>query len=161
MTAESTSTMLFRRYGLQRAEMRCKKEWRQNLFTLMMCGKVHMLLFAYAIIFNICFLDTREILDIYSIIHYRRELPLVLQDIWHAIQRVDRLLDKQHPDYKAAKGTFSTIFNSIQSQSYESATHLKKQLLEWESKYSVLSSRSAIPLNDLITQLGAAIQTAS
>lgn len=110
---------------------------------------------------NICFAtDTNEILDIYATTNFRHELPLVLQDIWHAIQRVDRLLDKQHPDYKAAKGSFSSIFSNIQDQGFESAIQLKSRILEWETKYTTLSSRSAIPLNDLITELGSAIQKA-
>ena len=62
----------------------------------------------------------------------------VIQDIWHAQQRIIRLLARQHPDHYSAVTTFKNIFSRILSGQYETVEDIHQAFEDWETKYQTV-----------------------
>jgi len=83
------------------------------------------------------------------------ELIKVLLDIFHAKERVNKELDKYHPDKKAATADLSAIFAKLHHlYSYSSKLDLKNEFDKWLNTYSTVHSELNLSLADKITYLG-------
>ena len=63
---------------------------------------------------------------------------IILNDIWHAQNRVVKHLLKTHPDYWSAVNGMKSIFAPLVKLDcpYKSSNDLRKAFLDWEKKYS-------------------------
>jgi hypothetical protein len=60
----------------------------------------------------------------------------VLQDVWHAIQRIRKTLPASHPDYYVAKAELSQIYFALRNpEAYPKKKDLEDALNNWENKW--------------------------
>lgn len=66
---------------------------------------------------------------------------VIMNDIWHARMRVERLLLKNHPQYKAAVSEWRAIFSRLVSEDaakhYSCVQELEAAILGWLEKYQL------------------------
>jgi hypothetical protein len=79
----------------------------------------------------------------------------VLQDIWHALQRVLKCMPKNHADYKEAKKDLKTLFAKLNKpEAYPEKTGFVTALTNWLNTYSSASVAQKLPPKEQVTYLG-------
>lgn len=79
----------------------------------------------------------------------------ILQDIFHAQNRVDSVLLKYHPDYSNAKKELSAVFAKLQHiNSYPSSQNFADALKDWRETFSKPSNLERFTEHQLLKYIG-------
>lgn len=92
--------------------------------------------------------DKNSIHKCWLVIFQTGSLPNVCQDIWHALHRIDMLLDIRHPDYYSASRRLSEVFQVLTTESDESFEQLLRQ---WALDFAMVNT--CCSLDDTIRTL--------
>ena len=81
--------------------------------------------------------------------------PEILQDVWHALQRIVSVMSKYHPDYSSAKKELQAIFAKLQVENaYSVAAEFATAVKSWEQKSKTCSLAGKLNEQEQITYLG-------
>ena len=79
----------------------------------------------------------------------------VLQDVWHAQQRVLKCMPSNHADYKEAKKDLKTLFAKLSATAaYPEKKDFVIALKQWVKKYSDASVAQKLPAKEQVMYLG-------
>ena len=81
--------------------------------------------------------------------------PELLQDVWHASQRIIVCMNKFHPDFSSSKKELQTIFAKLQTENaYETPISFAQSLFNWEIKWKSCSLAGKLTDQEQIIYLG-------
>jgi len=79
-------------------------------------------------------------------------LPIILQDQWHCIQRVLRVMDSNAINYKKASNELRCIFEDLTSYvAYNSVTDFNNQLDNWCYKWENIKTPTNLSSSEVLT----------